>query len=1003
MKPIERETPAARFKLFHDLMRVKVEQVLLISTAYEAWIMEEDCRLSEHIVHEYQGLNLSRPPRLTWAASTEAALAALAERRFDLVIVIARSVDARADALARQIKDVSPGMPVVLFTHQASLPDVDAAAPLTLPRSDGFDRTFFWTGDAGLLLAAIKNIEDRLNVVQDARRAGIRIILLVEDTPFYLSLMLPVLYRELVVETQAVIDEGLNAEHRLLAMRARPKILVAATYEEALAVYEQYTDNILGVISDVRFPRNGVLDPKAGLDLLAHIHRDRFDIPLLLASSEPHNAKAAAMVPASFIDKNTASLGARIRAFLMEQLGFGDFLFQMPDGRVIGKATDLYTLELHLAAIPDEAFSFHCRRNDVSRWLYSLCEVELASRVRQLRDENFAGIAAHRRHLVRMLRDQRIQRQRGVVVNFDAERFDPQTEFLKIGKGSLGGKARGLAFLSTMLHGGLLQPPELDAADIYVPQTVVITTDTFDAFLAANHLKDTAREGLSDAAIARRFLQAKLPAGLRSRLAALLTFMDGPLAVRSSSLLEDAPFKSYAGLYKTYLLANDQADPEDRLDHLIEAVKLVYASTFFKAPRAFARRVGHRFDSQKMAVIVQRLVGRRYGDHFYPAISGVAQSENYYPFARMKPADGIASIALGLGRSVMEGSACLSFSPRFPRILPQRATVEDMLDYSQVRFYALKMGSSAGRVDIDDAATLATRDLADAADEPPVRWLSSTYLAQEHRIRDGFNAPGHPVLTFAAVLKYDDFPLAALLDHLLAVGRRKLGCAVEIEFAVDLPDDPARRPRLALLQIRPMSSREEMLAVEISAAEQNSAVCVSRRALGNTINTAMTDIVYVRPEQFDPARTIEIAGQIARFNARLAGEGRNYVLIGPGRWGSADRWLGIPVDWADINGVGAIVETTHPAIHADPSQGSHFFHNLATLGISYLHVDPGRGERLDWEWLSALPVIDESEHVVHAAGQPALTLKVDGRSGRAVLLPGQGRIETPPDDTGGQL
>lgn len=984
MKPMERDTDTARFKVFHDLMRSKIERVLLISTAYEAWIMEEDCRLSEHIVHEYRGLNLSRPPRLTWVSTTAAALAALEATAFDLVIIISSAADAAAGRRAAAVKAQAPQIPVVLLTHRESLADI--ASP-TGRRFAAIDRIIFWTGDAGLLLAIIKSVEDRLNAAHDTRRAGIRIILYVEDSPFYLSTLLPVLYRELVIETQAVIDEGLNEEHRLLSMRARPKILLAGNYEEALDIYETYKDHILGVISDVRFPRKGSLDGRAGLDLLRRIHAERFDIPLLLASAEPHNAALAAEIPAAFIDKNAAALNEKIRAFLLEQLGFGDFCFRRPDGRVIALASDLYSFEKRLAEISDDVFEHHCRGNDFSRWLYTLAEVDLASRVRELRSYNFETTAVHRQYLIEIIRAQRIRRQQGVIVNFEAERFDPDTEFLKIGKGSLGGKARGLAFMSAMLYRETSLWARFEKVELFVPQTLVITTESFDTFMAANALRDVVKEDLSDTAVAERFLAAALSEALCSQLATFLAHVKDPLAVRSSSLLEDAAHKPYAGLYKTYLLPNDDPEMGDRLAQLEAAIKLVYASTYFRAPKAFSRRVGHRIESEKMAVIIQRLVGRRYKDHFYPAISGVAQSENYYPFGRLQPEDGIASVALGLGKTVMEGKKNLSFSPRHPHMLPLRATVDELLDQAQTRFYALRMGAAARPLSIDEAVTLAERDIIEAADEPPVRFLSSTYLPEEHRIRDGRRAGGHPVVTFAAVLKYGAFPLAEVLGELLSLGRQKLGCPVEIEFAVDLPADGRAKARLAVLQIRPMGAREAVLKVEITPDDRFRAICLSHQALGNTWETGLSEIVYVRPDRFDPAATMEIAREIARHNARLVQAQRKYVLIGPGRWGSADRWLGIPVGWGDICGVGAIVETTDPRVNADPSHGSHFFHNITSLGICYLTVGSRPDDRMAWDWLVALPTVHKTTHVIHATSSPGMTLMVDGRHGLGLLLP----------------
>jgi hypothetical protein len=459
-----------------------------------------------------------------------------------------------------------------------------------------------------------------------------------------------------------------------------------------------------------------------------------------------------------------------------------------------------------------------------------------------------------------------------------------------------------------------------------------------------------------------------------------------PLAVRSSSLLEDAQFRAYAGLYKTYMLANDHEDLQCRLDQLIDAIKMVYASTYFQAPRAFSRRVGNRIEEEKMAVIIQQLVGDRQGDFFYPAISGVAQSHNYYPFSRMTPEDGIATIALGLGKAVMEGGKSLRFSPRYPSLLPQRSSVDDILKNCQRHFYALKMGEPVCRLGIDDAATLVKREVMDAANEYPVTQLAGTYDPNEHRIRESAYGLGLKVITFAAVLRFDLFPLAGLLEALLKVGREGMGCPVEMEFSVDLPADQGRKPRLAILQIRPMGAREEMTAVQISAEDRLNAICISHQALGNTITTDMADIVYVRPEVFDPAHSTEVARQIAKLNASLLGAGRKYMLIGPGRWGSADHWLGIPVGWDDICGVGAIVETVHPRIHAEPSQGSHFFHNITSLGINYLNVGHHPSDHLDQQWIESLPVETQFEHVLHLTNPQPLTLKVDGRNSIGVIL-----------------
>ncbi|WP_457576517.1 PEP/pyruvate-binding domain-containing protein [Desulfomarina sp.] len=973
---------ASRFKLFHELMRHKVRHILLISTPYEAWIMEQDCRLSEQIVHEYSGLNLSHPPRLTWVSSTEEALTACGEGKFDFVIIIAQAVNDKIINIGRAIKE-KHDMVVVVLTHQETPLKSHMLADGS---QSAIDRIFFWTGQADILLAIIKCIEDQFNVLDDISCADVRVILFVEDSPFYLSALLPVLYKELVKETQAVIEDSLNQEHRLLTMRARPKILLAHTFEQAMALYEQFEPNILGVISDVRYPRKNKHDGEAGLRLLKHIKKERFDIPLLLTSSEPHNADRAASIPAPFIDKNAPFLNRQIRSFLLNHLGFGEFTFRDPQGNILARADSLHSLEQKMLEIPIESFIYHSQRNDFSRFLYTLTEVELAGKVRPMRHTSYETVEMLRQELVQMIKEQRMQRQRGVIVDFDKKRFDPDTEFTKIGNGSLGGKARGLAFFSAMLHQHWDLMADFSNVEISVPQTLVLTSDGFDAFIELNDLGDLAKEEISDEAITEQFLQARFPEPFRSDIQAFLKVTGYPLAVRSSSMLEDAQFKSYAGLYHTYILANDHPDDQCRLNQMLTAIKKVYASTYFRAPKAFSKRVGNRVESEKMAIIIQRAVGRQYDNYFYPALSGVVQSLNYYPFSCMKTEDGIASIALGLGKAVMEGENTLRFSPKHPEILPQRSTVEDILKGSQKKFYAITMNDPDPQKEINDTNTLSRVAVHSVTDHYPVRFFSSTYSPSEHRIRDFYTKNGHQVITFASLLKYNTIPFTGILNTLLTLGREKLGCAVEIEFALNLSTKTEEKNQFHVLQIRPMSAREETLKVKITEEEISSAFCVSNRGLGNTVNREMCDIIYVRPENFDPAKTTRIAREIGEINNELTRLNRKYLLIGPGRWGSSDHWLGIPVTWEDICGVGSIVETVHSRINAEPSQGSHFFHNLTTLGINYLNVDPTRGEKLDYSWLAASRPCSESEYISHIQTEKMFTLKVDGRTGLAVIF-----------------
>jgi CheY-like chemotaxis protein len=970
------------FKIYHELMAKKVRDVLLVSTPYDAWIMEEDCRLSERIINEYRGLNLSNPPRFTWVATAEEALAALENKNFDLVITMLHLADMDAFVLGRAIKKKDPDLPVILLTHSA-LPADESGRVFTQP--PGIDRTFVWSGDTDILVSLVKSAEDRMNVAHDTESAGIRVILYVEDSPVYISTLLPVLYRELVTQTQSVLEEGLNEEHRLLTMRARPKILVARNFEEAAKFYETFEPYVLGAISDVRYPRRGKLDDNAGVAFLKKIKKDRFDIPLLLISSESTNAGKAAAIPATFVDKNSPSLIAEVRSFFLKQLGFGDFIFRMPDGREVARASNTRSLEKLLHNIPEESFRYHTSRNDISRWLFARTEIMLASKVRPIRDDDFEDSANHRQYLISIIQVRRSRRQKGVVVNFEAGEFDLDTEFFKIGKGSLGGKARGLAFVSNLLQRLPEFHKKYEDVNILIPQTMVITTEGFDTFVEENDLKRLSKSDDPDEDIAEAFCKATFPQWITDDLKAYLAKITYPLAVRSSSLLEDAQFRAYAGLYWTYMLPNDHPDLDTRLAQLINAIKLVYASTYFQNPKAFSRRVGQRTEEEKMAVIVQQLVGERYNDHFYPAISGVAQSHNYYPFSKMQPEEGIATIAMGLGKTVMEGEKALRFSPKYPQILPQRTTVDDILENSQRFFFSLKIGEPYPELGINEDVNLAKREVDDATDDQPMKMLASTYIPEEHRMRDTTSIPGYRVLTFAQVLKYDLFPLADLLSDVLEIGADGMGCPVELEFSVNWPSEQNRKPEFALLQLRPMTARAELGQVEISPSDVTCAFCHSHHALGNAEKTDMADILYIKPDIFDAARTPDIAREIGELNAGLLQQGKKYLLVGPGRWGSADRWLGIPVSWTEICGVGAMVETSSPELKAEPSQGSHFFHNISSLGINYVTVSNNGEDFLKWDWLTSLPIANETEFVAHVNLANPFVLKVDGRTSRCVM------------------
>ena len=974
------------FKVFHELMAKKVTEILLVSSPYDAFIMEEEGRLAERIIHEYRGLNLSRPPKLTWVSTAQEALNILSDKEFDLVITMPRLDDMDAFNLGRKIKKICPELPIFLLAHNTNRLLFESK------HSDlsAIDKLYVWYGNSDLLLALIKNTEDRMNVASDTQKAKVRVIILVEDSPIYYSSLLPILYKEIVMQTQAVMEESLNDEHRILRMRARPKILVAENYEDAENLFRKFKPYLLSVFSDVRFPRNGITDDHAGFDLLSMIKKEIPDIPLLNLSSEEANRKKAEKIPAFFLNKNSPTLHSEIRSFFMDRLGFGDFVFRLPDGKEVARVSNLRALEKILPSIPDESVYFHASRNHFSRWLMARSEILLASIIRPIKPTDFKTVKARKEYLVSCIHKRRKELQEGIIADFISGDFDPDADFIKIGKGSLGGKARGLAFMSTQLKEHPLIHEKFKDITISVPKTLVISTEAFDSFLSDNKLKDIPTSDFSDNQIAEIFLQSSLPDWLHNDLKLFIEHITYPLAIRSSSLLEDAQFQPFAGIYKTYMLPNHDPDPEQRLMQLVIAIKLVYASTYLEIPRAYARSTLHRTEDEKMAVIIQQLSGSRHGDYFYPALAGVAQSYNFYPISHMKPEEGIAHIALGLGKTVVEGGTSLRFSPKYPQFLTQFSTVDDILKNSQRFFFALKMVDSPENFDSPDKesddATLAKLEIDDVRDHVPVANFSSTYIPEENRIRDSGNVTGYRVLTFASILKYDFFPLPQILTEILKIGRKGMGSPVEIEFSVNIDFNKKKKPEFSLLQIRPMAISLHNRDVEITQKDIKRAFCFSTMALGNGKFEDITDIVYVRPDSFDPARTVEIAAEVGKINQRMIQQNRKYLLIGPGRWGSADRWLGIPVTWNNISGIGAVVETTADNLKADPSQGSHFFHNITSLGISYLTIKENSKDFLDLKWLKSITPESETNYLRHVKLDRPITLKIDGKKSRAVLI-----------------
>ncbi len=969
-----------KFKSFHELMTWRVAEILLVSSTYDAYIMQEDGPLAERIIHEYRGLNLSRPPRLTWISNGEEALEEISSGEYDMVIIMPHIGDMDSLDLCARIKEIQHDLPVYYFAYDAGH---------FLEEKEYFnrsiiDQTLLWSGNTDLLMAVVKNLEDQMNVDHDTGLSNIRVIIFVEDSPFYLSSLLPVLYRELVLQTQAVMDDSLNEKDRLLRMRTRPKILLAENYEQAWSLYNKYKKYLFCVISDVRYEKDGAEDPQAGIKLLTKIHQEVEDLPLLVLSSEQENKERAKAIPALFSDKNSPRLHNDLERFFSHSLGFGDFLFRGEKFEVVARASNLRSMANVLKNVPGDSLAYHARRNDFSRWLMARFEMEIAQKIRLVMLDDFQNVDGAREYLITVIKDKLRKRQQGLVSDFIHDEFDPDIDFVKIGKGSLGGKARGLAFISSLLREQTEFAEEFKTVEISLPKTMVITTEGFDLFAKQNSIYEALTDIEDDREIEKAFTNTRFPEELRQDLLLFLQHTNYPLAIRSSAILEDAHYRASAGAYTTYMLPNNSADIEIRLRQLIRAIQLIYSSLFQEIPRILAKNSVYRQEEDKMAVIIQQLVGKQYDDLYYPAISGVAQSYNFYPVSYMQPADGVAHIALGLGKLVVEGGIALRFSPKYPQILPQFSNVDDILRNSQRYFFALHLQSDPKqyletmikKVEIDEVIT-----------HFPVKKLASAYNPEDNRLRDCFTGEGYPVMTFASVLKYTEMPLGEILSKLLEIGEKGMGCPVEIEFAVNLESN--EKPHFYILQIRPMVVAQSRQRVEINEFDRSQAWCYSDMTMGQSQETPIHNVLYVKPDSFDTAKTREIAREIENLNSTLKNLKKKYLLIGPGRWGTTDRWLGIPINWNGITEAHTIIETTSEKLHADPSQGSHFFHNLTSLGINYLGVPPKGDSYIDMAWLDAQPAEMETEYLRFIEIANPAILKIDGKISQGVILEGK--------------
>jgi CheY-like chemotaxis protein len=966
----------SRLPRFSDLARFRVRDILLVSSLYDSFILAEDSELQEVILKEFLDLNVRSTPAITHVPTAGEALALARDRaRYDLVIASAYVGDTSAITLARQLREAGVEAPVVALAYDmhevGELKAAGGPSPL--------DRVFLWQGDVRLLPAIVKSVEDRVNVVHDTGSLGIQAILVIEDNVRYYSSFLPTIYAEMMHHAHSLVPEGVNLSHKLMRLQAQPKILLCSTYEEAWRDFLDYQENILGVISDIQFPKDGEVAADAGLEFARRVRERQPDVPVMLQSTRAENEALARSIGASFLQKGSATLLQQLRRFMIEHLGFGDFVFRTPDRREVDRARDLRELEEKLATLPAESLAYHAERNHFSRWFKARTEFALAHELRPRKVSDFESIEHLRREILRAIRDYREQTRRGVVVDFDRSTFSPKTTLSRLGGGSLGGKARGLAFVDLLLAESRLSS-RFPGVRISVPPSVVLGTDVFDEFLEQDGLRDFALNSADEAEIGRRFVEAKLPPAITLDLSALVDAVGYPLAVRSSSLLEDSLYQPFAGIYDTFMLGNDHASADVRLRQLQTAIKRVYASTFKRAAKQYLGGGPYRLEEEKMAVVLQRVVGAARGKRFYPDMAGVARSYNYYPLPPMRSEDGIAAVALGLGEIVVSGQPCFRFCPRYPRHIVQFSSVEDTLANAQREFYALELGQ-----DDTNGFALARFDLAAAEQDGTLARVGSTYSPENDVVSDGISRPGVRLVTFAPILKHGLFPLAELLDALLAVAVEGTSVPVEIEFAVNFT--LRSTPEFGVLQLRPLGRIREPDGPELEPVDRERVLCESASVLGHGTIDDVRDVIVMDVQRVDRSRTREIAQAVGQFNARLQAERRPYLLIGVGRWGSADPLLGIPVTWDQIAGARAIVEAGFADFRVTPSQGSHFFQNLAAGNIGYFTVNPDAGEGfVDWEWLRGEPAITETEFVRHLSFVSPVLVAINGRSHTGVIL-----------------
>lgn len=965
---------------FVSLMTKRIFNVLLVANPYDAFMLEDDGRIDEKIFIEYMNLSLRYPPRFTQVSTEEDAWKQLGNTMFDLVICMPGSDNSDTFDIARQIKEKYPHIPLVVLTpFSHGIKERMEHEDLSI-----FEYVFCWLGNTDLLVSIIKLIEDKMNLEHDIKEVGVQMILLVEDSIRFYSSVLPNLYKFVLRQSQEFATEALNEHQRTLRMRGRPKIVLARSYEEAMDLYNKYQNNTLGIISDARYPREGKIDPHAGIRFLTEVRsRDPF-IPLILQSAEVSNKEFALSCGAQFIDKNSKKMNIDLREAVSENFGFGDFIFRNPNTmEEVVRVHNLKELQNAIFSIPAESFLYHISRNHISRWLYSRAIFPVAEFLKQITWESLQDIDAHRQIIFEAIVKYRKMKNQGVVAVFQRDRFDRYSNFARIGDGSLGGKGRGLAFIDNMVKRHA-EFEEFENASVVIPKTVVLCTDIFDEFMDMNQLYQVALSDADDETILRAFLRAKLPDRLVEDFFAFFDVVKSPIAIRSSSLLEDSHYQPFAGIYSTYMIPY-LTDKYEMLRMLSDAIKGVYASVYYKDSKAYMQATSNVIDQEKMAVILQEVVGTQYGDRFYPSISGVARSINYYPINDELAEEGTVSLALGLGKYIVDGGLTLRVCPYHPDKVLQTSEMEMALRETQTRFYALDLKNMGQNFSLDDGFNLLKLPVKEAENDGSLNYIASTYDPYDMVIRDGIYPGGRKVITFANILQHDVFPLARILQLVQKYGQGEMRRPVEIEFAVNL-NAAEKKGVFYLLQIRPMVDMKADLNEDLDAIPEEQLLLKSVNSLGQGIMDDIQDVIYVKTEGYSASNNQLIAYDIEKLNKRFLDEGKHYILIGPGRWGSSDTWLGIPVKWPNISAARVIVEAGLTNYRVDPSQGTHFFQNLTSFGVGYFTINAYMNDGLyNQELLNSMPAVEETKFLRWVHFDKPLAVKMNGKKKLGVV------------------